>query len=232
MFAILLNGLSICIGSLIGHFFKRKSSPKVTKAIVLIIGLQLLAMGMKDAINFENGMLNTVYLVVGVVVGEIINIDKRLRYMGIFLQRKIAKGTHGVVKGFVVATLIFCIGSMAVIGPLKIAANGDSSIIYVKTILDGVMALILASTYGLGVIFAAFMVVAYQGIILLFSDILLSIADSHVINQLSSIGGVLLLGLAFTLLFENKNLKVSNMLPAMFLPIIIAIGKHIINIFI
>lgn len=231
MLAILLNGLSICIGGLLGYFFKNKSSPRISKAIVVIMGLQIMAMGIKDAIQYENGMLNVIYLVVGVVIGEVIDIDKKLRFMGVMLQRKLAKGSHGFVKGFVVATLIFCIGSMAVIGPLKIALDGDSSIVYVKVVLDGIMAMIVASTYGIGVVFSAILVVVYQGGVYFLAGFLKVVTDPYVLNQLSSIGGVLLMGLSVTLIFETKYVKVTNMLPAMFIPVIVALIKNLINMF-
>lgn len=226
MFAILLNGLSICVGTLLGYFFKNYSSEKISKSIIVVIGLQMAVMGMKDGLQYENGMVNVIYLVVGVVIGEILDIDKRLNNLGELIQKKFAKGENDVVKGFVVATLVFCIGSMAVLGPLKISLENDNSIIYVKTILDGVMAMILASTYGIGVIFSALIVVGYQGGILVLADFLKVVTEPHVINQISSVGGVLLVGLAITLIFDVKYVKVTNMLPAMFLPIIIAIIRN------
>ena len=116
---------------------------------------------------------------------------------------------------------------MAVIGPLKIALEKDSSIIYIKAILDGIMAMFLASTYGLGVLFSAIIVIIYQGGIFLLAEILKTATDPHVLNQLSSIGGVLLTGLAFTFIFEKTDIKISNMLPAMLIPVLVAIIKNI-----
>lgn len=229
MFAIFLNGLSICVGGILGYFFKNRSSSKMSRAIVIVMGLQIFAMGIKDAIQYENGMLNVIYLVMGTVFGEFIDIDKKLKNMALAIQNKLAKNSHGFVKGFITATLIFCIGSMAVIGPLKIAFEDDSSIIYVKTVLDGIMAMLLASTYGLGVLFSAIIVVAYQGGVFLLAGLLKAVTDPHVLNQLSSIGGVLLAGLGITLVFENNEIKISNMLPAMLIPIFAAVIKNFIN---
>ena len=226
MNAILLNGFSICLGGVVGYFFKNHNSPKTSKAVITIMGLQIIVMGMKDALQYENGMLNIIYLVIGTVIGEFIDIDKRLRSIGFLLQNRLSKNNLNFVKGFITATLIFCIGSMAIIGSLKIALEGDSDIIYVKTILDGIMAMLLASTYGLGVLFSAFIVVIYQGGIFFLAEILKTAANPYVLNQLSSIGGVLLLGLGVTLVFERDDIKISNMLPAMFLPVITAVIKN------
>ena len=226
MNAILLNGFSICLGGVVGYFFKNHNSPKTSKAVITIMGLQIIVMGMKDALQYENGMLNIIYLVIGTVIGEFIDIDKRLRSIGFLLQNRLSKNNLNFVKGFITATLIFCIGSMAIIGSLKIALEGDSDIIYVKTILDGIMAMLLASTYGLGVLFSAFIVVGYQGGIFFLAEILKTAANPYVLNQLSSIGGVLLLGLGVTLVFERDDIKISNMLPAMFLPVITAVIKN------
>lgn len=228
MFAIFLNGFSICLGGLLGYFFKNRCSQKMSRAVIIVMGLQIFAMGTKDAIQYENGMLNVIYLVIGTVAGEVINIDKRLKNIASAIQNKLAKNSLGFVKGFITATLIFCIGSMAVIGPLKIALEGDSSIIYVKTVLDGIMAMLLASTYGLGVLFSAVMVVAYQGSVFFLAELLKAVTNPYVLNQLSSIGGVLLIGLGFTLVFENDDIKISNMLPAMLIPILTAVIKNFI----
>lgn len=226
MNAILLNGFSICLGGVVGYFFKNHNSPKTSKAVITIMGLQIIVMGMKDALQYENGMLNIIYLVIGTVIGEFIDIDKRLRSIGFLLQNRLSKNNLNFVKGFITATLIFCIGSMAIIGSLKIALEGDSNIIYVKTILDGIMAMLLASTYGLGVLFSAFIVVIYQGGIFFLAGLLKTVSNPYVLNQLSSIGGVLLLGLGVTLVFERDDIKISNMLPAMFLPVITAVIKN------
>ena len=226
MNAILLNGFSICLGGVVGYFFKNHNSPKTSKAVITIMGLQIIVMGMKDALQYENGMLNIIYLVIGTVIGEFIDIDKRLRSIGFLLQNRLSKNNLNFVKGFITATLIFCIGSMAIIGSLKIALEGDSDIIYVKTILDEIMAMLLASTYGLGVLFSAFIVVIYQGGIFFLAGLLKTVSNPYVLNQLSSIGGVLLLGLGVTLVFERDDIKISNMLPAMFLPVITAVIKN------
>ncbi len=226
MNAILLNGFSICLGGVVGYFFKNHNSPKTSKAVITIMGLQIIVMGMKDALQYENGMLNIIYLVIGTVIGEFIDIDKRLRSIGFLLQNRLSKNNLNFVKGFITATLIFCIGSMAIIGSLKIALEGDSDITYVKAILDGIMAMLLASTYGLGVLFSAFIVVIYQGGIFFLAGLLKTVSNPYVLNQLSSIGGVLLLGLGVTLVFERDDIKISNMLPAMFLPVITAVIKN------
>lgn len=230
MNAILLNGFSICLGGVVGYFFKNHNSPKTSKAVITIMGLQIIVMGMKDALQYENGMLNIIYLVIGTVIGEFIDIDKRLRSIGFLLQNRLSKNNLNFVKGFITATLIFCIGSMAIIGSLKIALEGDSNIIYVKTILDGVMAMLLTSTYGLGVLFSALIVIIYQGGIFFLAGLLKTAANPYVLNQLSSIGGVLLLGLGVTLVFERDDIKISNMLPAMFLPVITAVIKNFLLI--
>lgn len=88
MFAILLNGFGICLGGLLGYFFKNHSSSKLSRAIIIVMGLQIFAMGIKDAVQYENGMLNVIYLVIGTVIGEMIDIDKKLKSMALFLQNK------------------------------------------------------------------------------------------------------------------------------------------------
>lgn len=229
MSIIILNGIFIVVGSLIGLFFGKSLSKNITESIIKVLGIFVFIMGLKDALTYKNGMYIACYLVVGTIIGEKLELDGKLKKLGEILQSKVKvdSGTN-TVQGFVTAVLIFCVGSMAILGPIKISLNGDGSLIYIKSILDGVMSLMLASTYGIGVIFSAVVVVVYQGLMFFMGSWLKLITEPSVMGDITSIGGVILAGLGINLLLSEEKLKITNILPAMFLPVIIAFFTKII----
>lgn len=229
MSIIILNGIFIIVGSLIGLFFGKSLSKNITESIIKVLGIFVFIMGLKDALTYKNGMYIACYLVVGTVIGEKLDLDGKLKRLGEFLQKKVkADSGTNTVQGFVTAVLIFCVGSMAILGPIKISLNGDGSLIYIKSILDGVMSLMLASTYGIGVIFSAIIVVVYQGLMFFMGSWLKLITEPSVMGDITSIGGVILAGLGINLLLSEEKLKITNILPAMFLPVIVAFFTKII----
>lgn len=225
MFIILLNGLTIVLGTLLGYIFRKALPKDISESIIKILGLFTFIMGLKDALTFKNGMYVAIYLVIGVVIGEKFDLDGKLKNLGKILQEKFGKEKEegGMIKGFVTSTLIFCVGSMAILGPVKIALNGDGNLIYIKSILDGVMSMMLASTYGIGVMFSGIMVVIYQGLMFCMGNVLKVVTTPEVMGDVTAVGGAILTGLGLTLIFGEKYLKVTNMLPGMFLPIIFSL---------
>lgn len=223
MSIIILNGIFIVVGSLIGLFFGKSLSKNITESIIKVLGIFVFIMGLKDALTYKNGMYIACYLVVGTIIGEKLDLDGKLKKLGEFLQKKVKVDSgKNTVQGFVTAVLIFCVGSMAILGPIKISLNGDGSLIYIKSILDGVMSLMLTSTYGIGVIFSAVVVVVYQGLMFFMGSWLKLITEPSVMGDITAIGGVILAGLGVNLLLSEEKLKITNILPAMFLPIIVA----------
>lgn len=223
MSIIILNGIFIVVGSLIGLFFGKSLSKNITESIIKVLGIFVFIMGLKDALTYQNGMYIACYLVVGTIIGEKLDLDGKLKKLGELLQKKVKVDSgKNTVQGFVTAVLIFCVGSMAILGPIKISLNGDGSLIYIKSILDGVMSLMLASTYGIGVIFSAVVVVVYQGLMFFMGSWLKLITEPSVMGDITAIGGVILAGLGVNLLLSEEKLKITNILPAMFLPIIVA----------
>lgn len=223
MLAILMNGVSIVIGSIIGYFFRKKSSEKISKSIIVVIGLQTFVMGIKDSLTYRNGMLLFVYLIVGLIIGEIVGVDDILKKIGCKLQDKFSKKDSNVSLGFIISILMFCVGSMAILGPLRISFNGDTSLMYVKVLMDGITSIILASTYGIGVLFSSVIVVLYQLLIYLIGDFLKIIVTSDIISDISSVGGVVLLALGISIIFGEKYIKPANLLPGIFLPMLLGI---------
>jgi uncharacterized membrane protein YqgA involved in biofilm formation len=188
------------------------------------IGLSVLFIGATTAIG---GLLNPesesilfiISLVIGGIVGEIIGIEKGLEKLGLLLQRKVGSGEHNIARGFVTASLIFCVGTMAIIGSLESGLRGNYDMLFAKSVLDGITAMILATTLGIGVIFSAAAVFIYQGAIILFASSLEPFLTTQVIREISIIGGILILGIGLNMM-EIKKIKTANLLPAIFVPVI------------
>ena len=169
----------------------------------------------------ENMLLIVISIAIGSLLGELINIDEKLILLGNFIENKaksFSKDTS-ISLGFVTASLLFCVGAMAVVGSLESGLLGKYDILFTKSILDGVTSLILSSTLGIGVILSAFSVLVYQGLITLAASLLQNILTTPIVNEMSAVGSLLIIGIGLNMLGITK-IKVANMLPAIFIPII------------
>jgi len=171
-----------------------------------------------DAINTTNPLLLIISLVFGSLIGQWINIELRLERLGNSLQKKF-KNDSGFSKGFVTTSLIYCVGAMAILGSLQSGLTGDHTKLYVKASLDGITAIIFASTLGIGVLFSSVPVFIYQGLITLTASFVKDLLVDIVIIEMAAVGGILIIGIGINIL-EIKKIKVANMLPSVFIPII------------
>jgi uncharacterized protein len=219
-----VNTLTIILGSILGLLVHKGLKEEYKTIVMQAIGLSVLFIGATTAIG---GLLNPesesilfiISLVIGGIVGEIIGIEKGLEKLGALLQRKVGSGEHNVARGFVTASLIFCVGTMAIIGSLESGLRGNYDMLFAKSVLDGITAMILATTLGIGVIFSAAAVFIYQGAIILFASSLEPFLTTQVIREISIIGGILILGIGLNMM-EIKKIKTANLLPAIFVPVI------------
>jgi uncharacterized protein len=219
-----VNTLTIILGSILGLLVHKGLKEEYKTIVMQAIGLSVLFIGATTAIG---GLLNPesesilfiISLVIGGIFGEIIGIEKGLEKLGALLQRKVGSGEHNVARGFVTASLIFCVGTMAIIGSLESGLRGNYDMLFAKSVLDGITAMILATTLGIGVIFSAAAVFIYQGAIILFASSLEPFLTTQVIREISIIGGILILGIGLNMM-EIKKIKTANLLPAIFVPVI------------
>jgi uncharacterized membrane protein YqgA involved in biofilm formation len=190
------------------------------------LGLTCLALGwfIKDFIIIENGMLKThsdlliiISLVIGIIIGEWIDIDKRLNDFVFKVEKKYK--LPPLAKGFISATLIFCVGAMAITGSIQDGLGLGMTTLIIKSVLDFITAMVLASFLGIGVIFSAISVLIYQGSITLLARYLSDYATPEIISSLSMIGSILLVAIGINFM-EIKRIKVANLLPALLVPII------------
>ena len=228
----LVNCGTVLLGSSFGLLFKKGIPKKQEEAIMKAVGLSVLLIGILGIRDCENVIVMIVSMVLGTVIGSLINIDKGVHKLGELADKKFIKdkseGATSFSEGIVTATLVFCVGAMSVVGSLKGGLSGDHSIIYSKAVLDLITSTILASAFGVGVMFSIIPLFIYQGGIALSALLLEPLLTDVIINEMSAIGSLLILALALNLL-KITEIKIMNMLPAIFMPIII---YPIINIFI
>lgn len=220
MLGTIVNAVTIIICATLGLFIK--GAQRFEKPVITALSLGVVFLGASGVINGLNQGTNTLLfllsLVIGTVIGELIRIDERFNRFGEYLGRLVGnKGTFS--KGFVTATLIYCIGAMSIIGPFEGALSGNHSILYAKSVMDGVTSIILASMYGVGVMFSGFAVLIYQGAFALLATYLSPFITADSIKGLSTVGNVLIAAIGFEMLGMLK-IKYANMLPAMFIPVI------------
>lgn len=230
MLGTLVNAAAIVVGSTIGTFLKMGIPERYKSIIMQGLSLSVMMIGLSNALKYNNLLLVIISLVIGGVIGEAIGIENLLNKLGDAVQNKVEKvGNSNISKGFVTASLIFCVGAMAIVGALKDGLVGDHSILYAKSMLDGIASIVFASTFGIGVLFSSVTVFIYQGIITLMASFLKDLLINPIIADMSAIGGVLIFGISLNML-EIKNIKVGNLLPAIFVPVVYQLAKLIFHL--
>lgn len=227
MVATLVNGLAVIIGGFIGLLFRKSIKKAIFDAVLKVVGIVVLIIGLGgvlkelliiDGTGFQtqNELLLLVSLSLGTFLGELFHIDDHLNHFGLFLEKKMNKGKFS--EGFIPSSIIFCIGAMALVGSIK-AALGDSSIIYLKAMIDGITAIVLASTLGFGVLFSAISLVLYQGLITILGMIFGDFLPKGLVSAFSMVGFAIVacIGLNF---FRTEKLKLANMLPSLVIAIL------------
>ena len=228
MLGTIVNTVAIIAGSLIGLLFKGSIPEKYGKTIMHAIGLAVILIGLKTALKTDDILIIIISLAIGSVMGELLRIEDRLEQLGKGLGRLLPGDNDGVAKGFVTASLVYCVGAMAIVGALESGLSGNHQTLFAKSLLDGIGSILFASTLGIGVLFSALSVFFYQGAITLAASTLKPFLTPGVVAQMSAVGGLLILAIGINLL-EIKKLKIGNMLPAIFIPLIYQILKHLVT---
>ena len=219
MLGTLVNAGAIIAGSLLGVLLKGGLPEKMSQTIMQGVGLCVMLIGLTVAVKGEAHIMPIIgFIVVGTLIGEGIDIEKRLELLGDRLEKRFSKSGSTFSKGFVTASLLYCVGAMAIMGSLESGLQNKHDILFAKAILDGIISVVLASTLGIGVLFSAFSVFLYQGLITVLASHLTSVLTDTVILQMSATGGLLIVGLGISMILPHK-VKVGNMLPAVLLPI-------------
>lgn len=241
----ILNAGTIILGSLLGFFLSRffeksRRLKKLPDALMKAISLCVIFIGIKGAFDSENFLIVLISLIVGTTIGSLIKIDELLNRFGNFIERKLVKkkkaedvskkdgeietegeSQRSVSRAFVATTLTCCVGAMAITGALKAGISGEHSILYAKSVLDLITAFVYSSAFGLGSILAAIPVFLYQGVIALGAGALSGILEASV-NEISAVGSIIVIGLGLNMMGAIK-IKVADMLPSIFIPIILCL---------
>ncbi len=219
MLGTIVNSLTIVGGSLVGLLFKKGIPEKYNQTVMQAMGLCVIIIGVKGALGCDDLLIIIMSCALGSLIGERIGIENLLERIGNFLQKKIAGTGTGFSSGFVTASLMYCVGSMAIVGSLESGLTGNHATLFAKATIDGIVSIILGSSLGIGVLFSSVSVLLYQGGITLLAGLLKPLLIPAVVSQMSATGGVLIVGLGLNM-FREKKIKVGNMLPAVFIPLI------------
>ena len=234
---VIVNGLvivgasfaALILKKFIMKFDKNNKVEKISDTIMSGLALCIIYMGISSALECQHVLICIISMVVGGLIGELIDIDKGLNSLGDKIEEKLNKGKTDVSKekvsisqGFVSASLLFCVGAMAVVGALNSGLFGNNDTLFAKSALDGVSSFLFSLTMGIGVLLSAVAVFLYEGIIACGAFLLKGVLSTAVITEMNAVGSLLILALGINMILK-ANIKVANLLPAMFVPIIFGI---------
>ena len=224
----IVNALAVIAGATAGLVVRRimgkgaegGTMSRVSDALMKGVALCVLLIGVTGAIKTQNMIIVIVSMVIGTIIGELCDLDKRVTALGNLIEKK----THGrfgdITQGFVSASLLFCVGAMTIVGSLNSGLTGDHSMLYTKSLLDLIAAFAFASALGFGVLFSAGFVLVFQGSITLLATWIAPLLSDAAILEMTAVGSLLIVGLALNMLGITK-LKIMNHMPAIFIPMII-----------
>ena len=221
-----INIATVIVGGIIGLIFGARIPDKLKSTVIAGMGLFTAAMGLQMFLKTENPLIVLGSLLIGTLLGEWRKIEDGLQDFGKYLEKRFSRagedGSNKFVRGFLTASLLFCVGPMTILGSIQDGLTGDYSLLAVKSVLDGFAAMAFASTLGVGVMFSTIVILVYQGGISLLAAQLDAIVTPSMMNELTATGGVILIGLAISSLLEIKKIRVGNMLPGLLVaPVIV-----------
>lgn len=218
MLGTIVNACAIVAGSLTGLVFKGGLADRYKETVMHAVALCVILVGIKAALASDALLVVILSLVIGATLGEVLRIEDRLESLGRWLESKVPSGEGSVAKGFVTASLVFCVGSMAIVGSLESGLTGNHQTLFAKAILDGIISVIFTTTLGIGVIFSAVAVFVYQGGITLTATLIKPFLTPDVVAQMTSAGGLIIMTLGLNML-EVTKIRAGNLLPGIFLPL-------------
>ncbi|MDY3239354.1 MAG: DUF554 domain-containing protein [Anaerovoracaceae bacterium] len=225
MIGVLVNTLTVIVGSTIGLLFRKLIPEQWTDFIMKGIALCSLYIGIDGALEGTNTLVTIISIAVGALIGAALDLDDKLNRFASGLENRFKKEGSGgstIAEGFVTASLLFCIGAMTIVGSLQAGLTGDNTMLYTKATLDFISSLIFAASLGIGVLFAAAFVLVFQGAIVLAAQAVSPFLTDYVVSEMTCAGSILIIALGLNILGVT-NLKVMNFLPAIFLPIVLCL---------
>ncbi len=220
MLGTIVNAAAICAGTLLGVLLRSGIPNKYKETSGIAIGLAIVLIGLKGAWETNNSLILIASLVLGGLVGEALRIEDRLQRFGQRAERLLGKGGN-VGEAFVTATLVYCVGAMAIMGSLQSGLTGNHETLFAKSLLDGISSIFFASTLGMGVALSALSVLVYQGAITLGAQWISVLISEAMITEMSAVGGILVVAIGLNIL-EMKKIRVGNLLPSILIAALLA----------
>ncbi len=218
-----INVALVVVGGALGLLLRKGLPERISDAVMKGLGLCVLCIGIDGCLKGENMLIAVVSMAVGTVIGSAIDLDKHLNKFADKVQKKLSKKSDGksnFAQGFVSATLLYCVGAMAIVGSLNSGISGDYSTLTTKSVIDGVSSIVMASTLGWGVLLSCIPVLIYQGSITLLAGVVAPFLNDYTVGEMTCVGSLLIIAIALNML-KITNIKVMNSLPAVFLPVLI-----------
>lgn len=226
MLGTIVNTLAVIVGSTLGLIFRRGIPERISDAMMKGLGICTIFIGIDGAFQGENTLVMILSIVIGIVIGEGIDIDRHVNSAVMALENRFIKKKdnqqHTISEGIITSSLLFCVGSMTIVGCLNAGLQNDMTMLYTKSTLDLCSSMVFASTLGIGVLLSSVVVLVYQGGLTLLASLLAPLLTTTVINEMTCVGSLLIIITGFNLMGITK-IKLMNYLPAMFLPIILCI---------
>lgn len=225
MLGTIVNAIAIIIGGFIGLILKKGFPQKLSDAVMSGVALCVLYIGISGCLKGQNALITVISIAVGAIIGTLLNLAGRLESLGLTVEKKFSKNRGSrvsVAEGFVSASLLFCVGAMAIMGSLQSGLTGNNETLYTKSLLDFISSIVFASSLGAGVLLSSIMVLLYQGTMTSLAGFLAPYLSDVVVAEMTCAGSILLIGLGLNML-KVTNTKVMNYVPAIFLPIILCL---------
>jgi uncharacterized membrane protein YqgA involved in biofilm formation len=214
---VAVNAIAVIVGSVLGRYAVSGINERFKTIIQQSQGLFVIFIGVSGALDSKYVLVMILSLLIGCIIGEAIDIDKRMNHLGEWAGRALNMGQGNFSKGFVTSSILFCSGSMAVIGAMQSGLSGNHNMLFLKAVLDGTFAIFMTSTLGIGVLFSFVPILVYEGLIAVGAGLIGVWLDATTITEMSAAGSLLLVGIGFNLL-GLKQIKIANMIPAIFMP--------------
>lgn len=237
MLGTFVNAGAIVLGGLIGLIFKKGLNKSMEDTVHKALGISILILGLNGVISamftVKDGRISSsgellliVSLVTGAAAGELLKLEDRFEGFGRFVESKMR--LSGFSRGFVTATIVYCVGAMAIIGALNDGLRGDSSVLLIKSLLDGISSVILGATLGVGVLFSCIPVFLYQGAISLFAGLISPYLADELLGAVYMVGYAIVMCIGINFWGLTK-IRITNLLPALLVPILYFLGKHLLG---
>lgn len=224
MLGTIVNAAAIIAGTILGNFLKGGFPENVKSTIMQGLSITIMLIGLSMALKSQNILVVTLSIVIGAILGEVLQIENRLNQFGQSLEKRFGDGDGDFTRAFVSASLIYCVGAMAIMGSIESGLTGNHTTLFIKSILDGVSAVVFSSSMGIGVAFSALPVFLYQGGITLAAAYVKAFLTDAIIREMTATGGLLIFAIGINMLGIEVNIKVGNLLPAIFVAIFLTMA--------